>query len=296
MTARLLTRFLVCLMVPLSMLGGIGSRDTVYVGGTLPSIKAGTEGRSSTGDDKAWLFTYEGGQLAIPYQRISRLEYGQRAGYRVALAIVALNPAAAFVKKKRHFLTINFTDDARTEGAAVFELGKDIIQSSLQALQARSARPVVYTDKGARKDSSNAILADQILGKRIWIESFGDDDLSTSVRALLIDALKELDSRYFAPSITQLILVGGPWREGPHFVIADNREGSDLVLSGNVTAEGKRVRISARLVSPTAGVVWSATETGVSGKHTTARADASDKTARVLFSDISPARRGSRGK
>jgi len=42
-------------------LAGIGSRTTMYVGGTLP-IKEMTEGKSSTADEKVFVFEYRTGK------------------------------------------------------------------------------------------------------------------------------------------------------------------------------------------------------------------------------------------
>ncbi len=84
---------------------GLDSHKTMYVGGTVTSIKEGTEGKSSTVDEKVFVFEYQAGKLNIPYERINSLEYGQKAGRRVGLAI-AITPLALFSKKRKHFLTV----------------------------------------------------------------------------------------------------------------------------------------------------------------------------------------------
>ena len=134
-------------------LAGIGSRTTMYVGGTLP-IKEMTEGKSSTADEKVFVFEYRTGKqmttIKIPYEKVDALEYGQKAGRRLGLAI-AVTPLAPFSKKRRHFLTVNYLDDADKQQAAVFELGKDIVRTSLASLEARTGRKVEYQDEEARK-------------------------------------------------------------------------------------------------------------------------------------------------
>ena len=128
---------------------GIGSKNTMYVGGTA-GIKELTEGRSTTADPAGFIFECKEMKLVIPYDRINALEYGQKAGRRLGLAI-AVTPLALFSKKRKHFLTINYMDDAEKQQAAVFELGKDIVRTTLASLEARSGRKIEYQDEEARK-------------------------------------------------------------------------------------------------------------------------------------------------
>jgi hypothetical protein len=64
---------------------------------------------------------------------------------------IAVTPLALFSKKRRHFLTVNYLHDADKQQAAVFELGKDIVRTSLASLEARTGRKVEYQDEEARK-------------------------------------------------------------------------------------------------------------------------------------------------
>ena len=95
------------LVLDVSTWAGLGSKKTMYVGGTVTSIKEGDEGTSSTRDEKVFEFDYKDGKLTIPYERINDLEYGQKAGRRLGLAI-AINPLLFFSKKRKHFLTVGF--------------------------------------------------------------------------------------------------------------------------------------------------------------------------------------------
>jgi hypothetical protein len=140
----------VMLLFQLAAIAGLGSRNTMYMGGTVTAIKDETEGKSSTADEKVFTFEYKTGKLDIPYQRINELEYGQKAGRRVGLAIV-LTPLALLSKKRRHFLTINYLDENDKQQAVVFELGKDIVRTTLAAIQAHSGRKVEFQDEEARK-------------------------------------------------------------------------------------------------------------------------------------------------
>jgi hypothetical protein len=83
---------------------------------------------------------------------MNSLEYGQKAGRRVGLAI-AVSPLALLSKKRKHFLTVNYLDDTEKQQAVVLELGKDIVRTTLATLEARSGRKIEYQDEEARKSS-----------------------------------------------------------------------------------------------------------------------------------------------
>jgi hypothetical protein len=122
----------------------------MYVGGTISAIKAGAEGTSSTQDEKVFVFDSKDGKVSIPYDRINDLEYGQKAGRRLGLAL-AISPWLLLSKKRKHFLTIGYTDENDKQQAGVFELGKDIVRVTLVSLEARTGKKVEYQDDEARK-------------------------------------------------------------------------------------------------------------------------------------------------
>lgn len=113
------------LLATIPAFGGLGNKKAAYVGGTLASLKAGAEGTLQVSAADAASFQYDGGQLSIPYNKVESIEYGQKAGRRVGVAI-AVSPLALFSKKRKHFLTISFLDAEGKKQGAVFELGKDI--------------------------------------------------------------------------------------------------------------------------------------------------------------------------
>ena len=129
---------------------GLDSHKSEYVGGTISSIKEGPEGTPSATDEKLYTFTYKSGKLEIPYDRVDGLEYGQKAGRRLGLALT-ISPWLLLSKKRKHFLTISWKDENDKQQAAVFEIGKDIIRVELATLEARTVQKVDYQDDEARK-------------------------------------------------------------------------------------------------------------------------------------------------
>lgn len=142
---------LVCIsLLTSSGFASVGSKNTLYVGGTIATLKQGTEGKCSTDDEKIFVFEAKGTKIAIPYDRINDLEYGQKAGRRVGLALT-ISPWLLLSKKRKHFLTIGYTDENDKQQAGVFELGKDIVRVTITSLEARTGKKVDYQDDEARK-------------------------------------------------------------------------------------------------------------------------------------------------
>ncbi len=147
---------------------GLGSKKAAYQGGTtkdkdFPGAKEGVEGILNTNDEKELKFEYALNKVnkvySIPYNQIIDIEYGQKAGRRVGAAIataILISPVGLFLlfsKKRKHFVTIGYKSDEGKEEVAVFELGKDIIRTTLAILEARSGKKIEYQDEEARKSS-----------------------------------------------------------------------------------------------------------------------------------------------
>ena len=62
-----------------------------------------------------------------------------------------ISPLALFSKKRNHYLTVAYKDQAGADQAAVFELGKDIVRTTLTVLEVRSKKQIEYQDEEARK-------------------------------------------------------------------------------------------------------------------------------------------------
>jgi hypothetical protein len=122
----------------------------MYVGGTIRSIAEKTEGKLDLSGDSAAVFTAGSASISIPYRGITALEYGQKAGRRVGVAI-AVSPVALFSKKRKHYLSIAFTDEQGNKEGAVFELAKGIVHSVVRTLEARSGKKVEFESEEAKK-------------------------------------------------------------------------------------------------------------------------------------------------
>lgn len=147
---RLLWMSAITVFVVPSLAWAVDGDKAQYIGGTVAGVKEKAEGPLVTNDDTTLRFTSKDGNIDIPYASINSLEYGQKAGRRVGVAI-AISPLALFSKKRNHYLTINYKDAAGKDQAAVLELGKDIVRTALTIVQTRSGKEIEYQDDEARK-------------------------------------------------------------------------------------------------------------------------------------------------
>jgi len=134
---------------PLLLAGDSGGRAQ-YIGGTVAGLPSKSEGNINTTDGDAFLFRSKQASVRIPYGNINTIEYGQRVNRRYAEAIL-ISPFLLLAKKRRHFLTVGYTDEQGHQQAMVFELPKGVVRQMLVSLEAKTGRRVEYQDEEARK-------------------------------------------------------------------------------------------------------------------------------------------------
>jgi hypothetical protein len=128
----------------------VDSGEVMYVGGTIAGLPEATIGKLDTTSDKALVFQSPKGRFEITYENVTSLEYGQKAGRRVGVAIV-ISVWALFSKKRKHFLTIGFTDDKDKPQGVVLEIPKGTAKSFITILEVRSGKKVEYESEEAKK-------------------------------------------------------------------------------------------------------------------------------------------------
>src|SRR5262245_12297932 len=139
--------------------------QAVYAGGTIAQFNGARErimGRIDISGANQLVFTpddvlHAAHPLRIDYQAIQDLEFGQKAGRRLAIAAgatVLLGPIgllSLLSKRRAHYLTVAYLDDHGRNQVAVFELGKSVVRATLAAVEARSGIAIEYQDEDARK-------------------------------------------------------------------------------------------------------------------------------------------------
>ena len=88
-------------------------------------------------------------EVNVPWDKINMLEYGQKVGRRIGLAIV-VSPLFLMTKSRKHFLTVSYLDEKDRQQALVFEIHKDHVRSVLVTMEARTGLRVEFQDNEAR--------------------------------------------------------------------------------------------------------------------------------------------------
>ena len=153
-TSTLFSTLLVCLFT-IPAYGAVRGSKAMYVGGTIPDIAEKTRGKFDfTREDAAVFTTDRGKTITIAYKNIESLEFGQKAGRRVGVAVV-VNPLFLFSKKRKHFLSLGFMDEQGRKQGAVFELAKGLVRNALSTFETRSGKPIEYESEETRKHAGN---------------------------------------------------------------------------------------------------------------------------------------------
>ena len=121
-----------------------------YLGGTVGEIQKHSDGRLLTTNDRRLLLRLKKVTLSVPWDNINLLEYGQKVNRRIAESLL-ISPLFLLSKKRKHFLTIGFTDEAGDQNAMVFEVNRNDVRQLLVGLEARTGLKVTYQDEEARK-------------------------------------------------------------------------------------------------------------------------------------------------
>lgn len=126
--------------------------EAKFMGGTIRTVAEGAEGPIDLANPTRLLFlAKKSATLEIPWSSITQMEYGQRVARRWRSAIL-LSPLALLHKARKHFVTVTYKDEARTEQAIVLEFDNDDIRMVLASLKARTGQSIVMQDDEAKKD------------------------------------------------------------------------------------------------------------------------------------------------
>jgi hypothetical protein len=142
-------------VLSLPLFAAVRGQKARYAGGTIAGIAENTKGVfDQSREDAAVFTTKDGKKIVIPYKNIESLEYGQKAGRRVGVAL-AVSPLFLLSKKRKHYLSIRFQDEQGQSQGAVFELAKGIVRSTLANFETRSGKQIEYESEEAKKHAGN---------------------------------------------------------------------------------------------------------------------------------------------
>ena len=151
MGGKIIAVILLCALVAPSLPADkVDKGEAMYVGGTIAGLPEGTMGRLETESDKVFVFQSPKGKFEIAYENITSLEYGQKAGRRLAVALT-ITIWALLSKKRKHYLTIGYTDENDKPQGIVIEIPKGTAKSFITIIEVRSGKKVEYESEEARK-------------------------------------------------------------------------------------------------------------------------------------------------
>lgn len=116
----------------------------------MAGVQNKSQGRIEMVQDDALTLTIRTNSLVVPYKDVNTLEYGLHVSRRYLEAIL-ISPMFLLAKKKSHFLTIGYTDQAGQQQAIVLEVPGGNIRALLVSLEAKTGRKVEYQDEDARR-------------------------------------------------------------------------------------------------------------------------------------------------
>ncbi|MFN0168653.1 MAG: hypothetical protein ACKV22_19690 [Bryobacteraceae bacterium] len=146
--ARSAVGIVLCLIFPVN--AAVRGDEAMYVGGSIALLPDKTEGHLDLSDESAATFSAKKHKFVIPYKTVTSLEYGQKAGRRVGVAL-AVSPIALLSKKRKHYLTVGFVDLQGAKQGAVFEVGKGRIRGVATTLESRSGKKLEFESDEARR-------------------------------------------------------------------------------------------------------------------------------------------------
>lgn len=132
------------------VLAGEPGAPAEYLGGTLASLTVGSTGSIQATDPVSLVFQTRHSAVRIPYDRINLLEYGLKVDRRLAAAIL-ISPLLILSKKRAHYVSLGFENDAGQQQALLFRVDKNAVRALLVSLEARTGQKVAFMDEEARK-------------------------------------------------------------------------------------------------------------------------------------------------
>ncbi len=112
-----------------------------YVGGTVPGLKQGQEGRFNMTSRELLRFEGSKGMWETPYKKITRLQYGRKLGRQVAAGII-VSPFWLSAPKRKHFITLEIEGESGDVRTATFEVSKDRYVETIADLEERTGLKV----------------------------------------------------------------------------------------------------------------------------------------------------------
>ncbi|MBI2684892.1 MAG: hypothetical protein HYX27_01145 [Acidobacteria bacterium] len=140
-----------CLVLPAASFPANGGHKVNYDGGSISSVKPGTNLRIFVSGESIRLMKDDMHVATIPPAAVTELSYGQdvhrRVGAAIGLAVVSFGIGAlmALAKSKKHYIGLTW-DDKGKKGGIAFQANKDDYRGLLAGLEGVTGKKAVNTD------------------------------------------------------------------------------------------------------------------------------------------------------
>jgi hypothetical protein len=148
---RRLLAILLCLALPMSVLGGGNAYKVIYDGGSVPDTKAGTGMKLFIEANQIRLVKDKAEVVTIPASAVTEISYGQdvhrRVGAAIGLAVVSFGIGAlmALTKSKKHYVGLTWADGDKKGGFAM-QCDKNDYRGVLAGLEGVTGKKAVDSD------------------------------------------------------------------------------------------------------------------------------------------------------
>jgi hypothetical protein len=147
---RLVAIFL-CILFPVTAFAGDASFKIAYDGGSISSVKAGTDMKLFIEGNRVRIVKGNDEIALIPAAAVTEISYGQdvhrRVGAAIGLAFVSFGIGAlmALSKSKKHFVGLTW-DDGGKKGGIAFQADKNDYRGLLAGLEGITGKKAVDSD------------------------------------------------------------------------------------------------------------------------------------------------------
>jgi hypothetical protein len=137
-----------CVLFPAAAIAGDNGYKIAYDGGSISSLKAGSEIKLYIESDKIRVVKDKTDIALIPASAVTEISYGQDVHRRVGAAIgvgvftLGLGALMALSKSKKHFIGLTW-DDAGKKGGFAFQADKNDYRGLLAGLEGITGKKAV---------------------------------------------------------------------------------------------------------------------------------------------------------
>lgn len=127
--------------------------QTLYRGGTVPGLQAGTMGKLDLTRPDTLVFSSGTNSVSIPYADIQKFDYQEKLARHLGV-IATIAVVLVKHRQRRHYIEITYTDANHKDQVAIFEVAKDDVDATKATLETRTRKTREAVESRIRRSSS----------------------------------------------------------------------------------------------------------------------------------------------